>query len=136
MTTEPIICHACHKPFPDFPTLCDHIVLEISKKGTASSKLHRKSAKFAHSYKNRQVLRARIELKPVSDDPDKVKTEYGDSNRENARLQLSGEFHNQTCKCPKCQSLHRQSLPVEFLNLEHLWIEQNKPMILCESCRR
>jgi hypothetical protein len=137
MQTETvIICHACHQSFESYDLLSDHIVEKCSRKRTYEAKLHRRSLKWASEYKHRKVLKAQVELKPISDDPDKIKTEYGEENRQNMRLQLSGETIGANCFCPHCKRLSHQNLPVEFLSLEYLWRLNGKPAVLCESCRR
>ena len=77
----------------------------------------------------------RVEIKPVSKDPDKKPTEYGEENRANAKKQLSGRLEGITCYCPHCKRQHFTQVEEEFLELPNLWIIENKPAVLCGSCR-
>jgi len=118
-------CFICQKFFPDYKVLALHI---------QTTKGHNKSKKFAA--KVLCSVKDKLEIKPVACDPDYEPTEYGDDNRANVRLQLSGETIGVNCFCPHCKRLSHQNLPVEFLSLEHLWVLNGKPAVLCESCRR
>ena len=106
-------CFCCnHSPFNSPKELAQHI--SSQKKG------HRKSKMWAAKVLAGSTLRNKVERKPVSKDPDKVATEYGDDNRENAKLQLSGQLHGIYCICPHCRQPHHKQVEVEFLILQHL----------------
>jgi hypothetical protein len=139
MTTQKIPhCFCCSyiPPNNTWIEVARHTASEVSKKGTQTSRIHRKLQRWASKVIAGNTIKNRVEFKPVSKDPDKESTEYGDDNRANRKVQLSGEFHNALCFCPHCKRPHGESLPVEFLELEHLWLIENKPVVLCGSCKR
>jgi hypothetical protein len=76
----------------------------------------------------------RIEIKPVSKDPDYKPTELGVLNRLNSKVQLSGEMEEVLCYCSKCHRDHKKSLETEFLRLAHPWLINGKPVMLCAKC--
>jgi L-asparaginase II len=128
-STRTYQCFCCnHAPFNSPTELALHI--SSQKKG------HRKSKMWAAKVLAGSTLRNKVEFKPVSKDPDKVATELGDENRANAKLQLSGKLHGVMCHCPHCRQPHKEMLEVEFLRLEHLWLIENKPAVLCGNCKR
>lgn len=130
MTTQTKIptCHQCNIRFESWKELAQHIIKE----------------KRTHKNRNSRIWASKVlcekkdkpKIKPVASDPDKKETALGEENRENRSIQLSGEFSVATCICPKCKNRHKQSLEVEFLSLEHLWLLNEKPAVFCESCRK
>jgi hypothetical protein len=128
-TTKTYPCFCCnHEPFESILDLAKHI--RDAKHG------HQKSKMFAAKVLAGSTIKAKIELKHSDKDPDYEPTEFGEENRENRRVQLSGEQIYVNCYCPKCRQSHRFLLPVEFTELRFLWKIQNKPAIFCENCRR
>ena len=118
-------CFICKDFFPDYKKLALHI---------QTTKGHGKSKLFAAKV----LCDIKVHDKPhrVQDLEDKS-TPYGDEQRANMKIQLTGETQYANCICPnrKCRQEHRPLLPVEFLGLEHLWKINGKIAVLCDSCR-
>jgi phage FluMu protein Com len=49
--------------------------------------------------------------------------------------ELSGREKFVLCYCPQCKQIHQMSIPVEYLQSISVWIQDNKPVVTCDSCR-
>jgi hypothetical protein len=129
MTAE-IKCRQCGDTFGTWGELALHI--------SEHKKTHKKKADrmWAASYINKKLLQQKVEIKHVSDDPDKIKTEYGNEQRENAKCRLSGENLYTNCICPKCKNTYRDLIEIEYLKLPFTWKVDNRLVKLCQGCER
>lgn len=125
MTAE-IICRQCNTPFSSYGELADHII----EKG----KSHQKSRRWALKYKGRALTRVVVEYKHVSEDPDKVHTDFGEENRENRNRRLSGETNYVNAICPKCHKVHRPLMECDFIQDWDAWRIENRIVKLCGAC--
>jgi hypothetical protein len=125
--TKTYECHQCHKILQSPIELALHIM---------QNKSHRYGRIWAAKVLAGSTLRTRIEYKRIDPDPDHEPTEYGDENRQNSKVKLSGHEKTVSCFCPKCKQVYYESVPVEFLQLKFLWMSNGKPISLCGNCRR
>lgn len=117
-------CFDCHKTFEGFPELAVHI---------SSSKKHsRKSKKWAAIYLMRVNKREMPKKVPVN--PDYQPTEYGNENRANATVELSGKEEYQNTICPRCNRQGRGLVPVEHVRKPEAWRIGSRLAISCEKC--
>jgi hypothetical protein len=128
MTAAEIKCNQCGDTFNTWNELALHI-MKLRK--THKNKKHRM---WAASYINKKLLQQQVEIKHVSDDPDKIKTEYGNEQRENAKRRLSGEQNYVNAVCPKCHKVHRPLLDCEFIQSPVAWRVDNRLVKLCQRC--
>jgi len=122
-------CYICNLNFNSWQELAHHIINSPKKKHPF------KSRAWAQRYVQRDLLRQQIDYSKNFTDPDKERTEYGDTNRENSKLQLSGKSKNVRCFCPKCQRNHTTKLEIEFISLLFAWRINNQLVVICDSCR-
>jgi hypothetical protein len=127
MTLNPrVTCHQCGKECKDWLELARHIVAE---KKTHKVKKDRTWALSFISKRPNQV-----EINRVANDPDKIKTDFGEENRQNRSRQLSGEQVYANVVCPKCKKIHRPLLEMEFTKDCEAWRLGDRLVKLCQGC--
>ncbi len=125
-----VSCHQCSKGFADYEKLALHIM---------TTKGHRKGRRWAAHYvminglspKNRRDLPER-----AAENPDKERTEFGDENRQNMRVILSGREKHVIAVCPKCKGNDRVVLPEEYATSVFAWRMGGTLTKLCARCGR
>lgn len=127
-----IPCHSCGANLENYHELALHL-----DKNRKTHKVSYRTKKWIAkmllvntlSYKNRHELSKRV---PNMQE----KTDFGDENREKARMELSGENEYATTICPSCKRQSRQLLPIEYINSPIAWAINGNLAVLCGGCRK
>ena len=121
------ICNACHHSFPDYTELAKHII--NARVG------HRRGKRWASSV----VLQVkRLDRKVTNDSkPDRIPlTEDLKETKLSLMREVSGEFRQVLCVCPRCKLGHVEAVEVEYIESRDAWRSTSgKPMIICGGCR-
>ncbi len=120
----PVQCFCCGATFEDYAELAKHV--------SASKKGHRKSKKWAADY----MLKTR-QLNQKRDLPQRIPlTEEQKDNYQETKRELSGEYENVICLCPRCKLGHREQVPTEYSHSEQAWRSpKGTLMMICQRCK-
>lgn len=123
----PVLCHSCGHSFPDYTELAKHII--NAKKGHRRGKVW--ASKFLLQVK-------RLDRKVTNQNrPDRIPlTEEQKEAKKSLMREVSGEFRQVLCVCPRCKLGHVEAVEVEYIESRDAWrSESGKPMIICGGCR-
>ena len=125
-----VSCRQCGDDFEDWGGLATHIM--------AAKKTHKKKSDriWAAKYIAGNTLRHQQVLSKSGEDPDKVRTEFGDDNRENSKRRLSGTQNYVNAVCPKCKKPHRPLIETDYVEDAEVWRIDDKLVKLCVACER
>jgi hypothetical protein len=116
-------CFYCNYSAEEPKDLASHIQLEHS------NKRNKWAAKVLTNVEwlNRKVDKQQDRM-PLTEEEREAKR--------STHRELSGIEKNIQTYCVSCQSVAVQKLPVEFIRSPYAWRINNKPIVLCNSCRR